>query len=74
MTTEPAPKPIACAEARTDEYLSDAGLYQMAPAGSGCPRGCPDGECYCAEPTFLSVSGICGGCGGDNGECYCGED
>lgn len=40
----------------------------------GCLRNCPDGECYCAEPAFLEVSGICPGCGGDCGECLCGED
>lgn len=46
---------------------------------SGCPRGCPEGECYCSEPTVLETistkneQGMCGGCGGI-GECYCGED
>lgn len=41
--------------------------------GSGCPRGCPDGECYCAEPAWAEMNDMCTGCGGI-GECYCGED
>lgn len=43
--------------------------------GGPCPRGCPDGECYCAEPSYgdQSYTGICGGCGGYE-ECYCGEE
>jgi len=48
-------------------------------AEPGCPRGCPEGECYCAEPSFAEMigtpdaQGMCLGCGGI-GECYCGED
>jgi hypothetical protein len=44
-----------------------------------CLRGCPDGECYCGEPTWAETistpneQGICLGCGGI-GECYCEED
>lgn len=42
---------------------------------AGCPRGCPEGECYCAEPLTgdPAYTGICQGCGGYE-ECYCGED
>jgi len=42
-------------------------------AESGCPRGCPEGECYCSEPTIAERLGMCIGCGGI-GECYCGEE
>lgn len=47
----------------------------MTAPEAGCPRGCPDGECYCAEPTLAEVigGGMCTGCGGI-GECYCGEE
>lgn len=38
-----------------------------------CRRGCPEGECYCAEPTYALMNDVCSGCGG-HGECYCGED
>jgi len=40
-----------------------------------CARGCPDGECYCDEPSYgdPAYTGICPGCGGYE-ECYCGED
>lgn len=40
-----------------------------------CARGCPDGECYCSEPSYgdQAYTGICGGCGGYE-ECYCGEE
>lgn len=40
-----------------------------------CRRGCPDGECYCAEPSYgdPAYTGICSGRGGYE-ECYCGED
>lgn len=41
-------------------------------AAQGCPSGCPDGECYCAEPSWLEMNDMCGGCGGGSGECYCG--
>jgi hypothetical protein len=37
-----------------------------------CRRGCPDGECYCAEPLYAETIGMCTGCGGI-GECYCEE-
>jgi len=39
-----------------------------------CPRDCPEGECYCAEPTYAEMNEICTGCGGWDGECYCGEE
>lgn len=39
---------------------------------SGCPAGCPEGECYCAEPNWAEMNDLCTGCGG-MGECYCGE-
>jgi len=41
----------------------------------GCARGCPDGECYCAEPSYgdQAYTGICPGCGGYE-ECYCDEE
>lgn len=40
-----------------------------------CPRGCPEGECYCAEMTYAEANGVCPeGCGGHDGDCYCGED
>lgn len=44
-------------------------------AEAGCPRGCPEGECYCAEPLTgdPAYTGIRQGCGGYE-ECYCGED
>jgi len=48
-------------------------------AEPGCPRGCPEGGCYCAEPTFAETvstpyaEGMCTGCGGID-ECYCGEE
>lgn len=40
-----------------------------------CARGCPDGECYCGEPSYgdQAYTGICSGCGGYE-ECYCGEE
>ena len=40
-----------------------------------CARGCPDGECYCDEPSYgdTAYTGICSGCGGYE-ECYCGEE
>jgi hypothetical protein len=40
-----------------------------------CARGCPDGECYCDEPSYSdpAYTGICLGCGGYE-ECYCGEE
>jgi len=38
----------------------------------GCPRGCPDGECYCNEPTYAEMNDMCTGCAGV-GECYCEE-
>lgn len=37
-----------------------------------CRRGCPEGECYCTEPTWAEMNDLCTGCGGI-GECYCGE-
>jgi hypothetical protein len=40
-----------------------------------CRRGCPAGECYCAEMTYAEANGVCaGGCGGHDGDCYCGEE
>jgi hypothetical protein len=53
--------------------LPDYGIFGY------CRRGCPDGECYCSEPTMAeSIStpneeGMCTGCGGI-GECLCGEE
>ena len=44
----------------------------MTPETSRCPRGCPDGECYCAEPVWAEMNDLCTGCGGI-GECYCDE-
>jgi hypothetical protein len=41
-------------------------------AEPGCPNGCPAGECYCAEPCYADVTGVCQGYGGID-ECYCGE-
>lgn len=41
---------------------------------SGCKRGCPDGDCYCAEMTYAEANGVCSGCGAHDGDCYCGED
>lgn len=39
-----------------------------------CRRGCPDGDCYCAEMTYAEGMGLCpNGCGGAGGDCYCGE-
>jgi hypothetical protein len=40
-----------------------------------CARGCPDGECYCDEPSYgdQAYTGICSGCGGYE-ECYCEEE
>lgn len=38
-----------------------------------CPRGCPENECYCAEPTYADFL-TCRSCGSDDGACYCGED
>ena len=40
-----------------------------------CRRGCPDGECYCSEPSYgdQAYTGICSGCGGYE-ECYCVEE
>ena len=44
------------------------------PYPASCVRGCPDGECYCAEPSYSdqAYTGICPGCGGYE-ECYCTE-
>ncbi|MEV6258044.1 hypothetical protein AB0L97_32795 [Nocardia sp. NPDC051911] len=39
----------------------------------GCPRGCPEGECYCAEMTYAEANDVCRGCGAWDGDCYCGE-
>lgn len=39
---------------------------------TACPRGCPENECYCAEPTVAEQMGMCTGCGGID-ECYCNE-
>lgn len=44
----------------------------MSRSQSGCARGCPEGDCYCAEPTYAEGIGICSGCGGID-ECYCAE-
>lgn len=41
---------------------------------STCQRGCPDGECYCGEPTYAEMNDMCTGCGAYDGDCYCGED
>jgi hypothetical protein len=40
-----------------------------------CPRNCPEGECYCSEPSYddPAYTGICRGCGGYE-ECYCEEE
>ena len=35
--------------------------------------GCPEEECYCSEPMYADVIGMCTGCGGID-ECYCGEE
>lgn len=45
----------------------------MSAPRTECPAGCPEGECYHAEPTIAEQLGMCTGCGGI-GECYCGED
>lgn len=49
---------------------------------SGCPRGCPDGECYCVDdsgkfqPCGCLERERCSGCGNCHNcdGCYCGED
>jgi hypothetical protein len=41
---------------------------------SGCRRGCPEGECYCAEPIWAETALTCIGCGSMDGACYCGEE
>lgn len=38
-----------------------------------CPRGCPEGECYCTDPTYADFLS-CPICGSDDDTCYCGED
>ncbi len=40
---------------------------------AGCRRDCPEGECYCGEPTYESLGLICSGCGAMDGDCYCDE-
>lgn len=39
-----------------------------------CGNGCPPNECYCPEPTYAEMNGICPGCGAWDGDCYCEED
>ena len=49
------------------------GVEDCPPLEPGCARGCLKGECYCSEPLWAEMNGLCpGGCGG-TGECYCGE-
>ena len=52
-------------------------------ASTGCPHGCPDGECYYVDDSgrFNAACGClesarCGACGGCEtcDACYCGED
>jgi hypothetical protein len=50
------------------------GLTAEERAESGCPRGCPEGECYCSEPLYAEMNDMCTGCGAHDGECYCGEE
>lgn len=55
----------------------------MTEQASGCPRGCPDGECYCVDDSGRfqpcgclereRCGGGCGACQNCDG-CYCGED
>lgn len=43
---------------------------------AGCRRGCPEGECYCSEPTYADMYPKCPDCGNPmwDGDCYCRED
>ncbi|HEY6493287.1 MAG TPA: hypothetical protein VIZ43_08445 [Trebonia sp.] len=54
-------------------YVDLAGNVDYGPPEPSCPRGCPAGECYHAEPFYAEMNDMCGGCGG-TGECYCGEE
>lgn len=53
--------------ARDTHHMSGCALADT------CPRGCPEGECYCTDPTYADFL-TCSSCGSDDGDCYCGED
>jgi hypothetical protein len=73
MHVDPRQLPTDLKEPAMDAgYPPDRNANENSPR---CRRNCPDGECYCSEPSYgdQAYTGICPGCGGYE-ECYCEEE